>query len=169
MIRRSLKYSLICGLFLIGTFVLSFSFSINPFLDQNTLFIDVVLFGLFVGFASWEYKNYENSKFLHFWEGMTIGFFVYGIAIGTFIIFLFLYFWLDDSLLENYKVLATEYYENHRVEYLEQIGSDTYEQALLSVENATVSQLVFGTSLKKIFAAFIVTPVVSIILRKKPE
>ncbi len=169
MLRRSTKYGLVAAAFAIGIFFMTMLLGESPFLDPNQLVIDIVLFSIFVGFAAREYKSLEKGGYLHFWEGMSIGFLVYSIAILTFVLSLYVYFFIQPEALQDYESAALAYYEMKRETFEREFGKDMYQSALEDVRNVTVSQLIWGAALKKLFAAFLVTPVMSIILRKKPK
>ena len=167
MLKLSLKYSVASGLCLISLFILLKFLGINLFLDVNIILYDIALFGLFISFACWEFKNQRNNGILHFWQGMTIGFFVYSISIFVFMIFLITYVLFDDQYLTDYINQASSYYQSRKDEFVEYFGEEKYNAAQSQVSHANIYQLMTTAFLKKIGAALLTTPVVSIILRKK--
>ena len=169
MVKRALRYGLVLAVFLSGVFLLVVGLGGQPFLDPKQLLIDGVLFAIFIAFGIREFKSLDNGGYLHFWQGMSIGFMVYGIAIISFMVFLSVYFLVDEHFMSNYQEAARAYYEGKRALFEEEFGTDMYNKALDEVRNATPMALIGGAAIKKVFAAFLVTPVISLFLRKKPK
>ncbi|MEQ9403147.1 MAG: DUF4199 domain-containing protein [Cyclobacteriaceae bacterium] len=169
MVKPSIKYSILCGLFLIALFWVSVKFGSNPLLDIRHFLFDLVIFFLFIYFAAREYKTYYNDGYLHFWQGMSIAFIVYLPAAVIFTISLLLILTMDPSVIENYRLGAQAFMESKKDVLLEGISQEEYEQQYAEIRKISVSDLVISSGLKKILAGFFITPVVSIILRKKPK
>ncbi len=169
MIRISVKYGVVTSLFLMLVWALSIVFDGEPLLDPNQLIIDVVVFTIFIGFATKEFRSLSNPPVLHFWQGMTVGFVVYMVAVSLFVVVGYFYAILSENFLTNYQANALDYYSQKQELFVSEFGEEMYEKALDDVRNATISQLIWGAALKKVFAAFLVTPVISVILRKKPN
>jgi len=169
MIKSSIKYSFLCGLFLVALFWVSVKFGSNPLLDIRHFLFDIVIYFLFIYFAQKEFKTYQNEGILHFWQGMTIAFVVYLPAAVIFTICLLLIFQMDPSIMENYREGALAFLESKKVVLLEGISQEEYMQRVKDVDAITSNDLVVSSGLKKVLAGFFVTPVVSIILRKKPK
>lgn len=169
MIRPSIKYSVICGVFLIALFWLSLKFGSNPLLDAKHFFFDLSILFLFIYFANREFKTYHNEGYLHFWQGMTISLIVYLPAAVIFSLLLLLILTIDPSIMENYRLDTLAFLESKKDVLLEGISQEDYDQQKAGVKNASILDLVISSGLKKIVAGFFITPVVSIILRKKPK
>ena len=169
MLRPSIKYSILCGLFLVALFWISVKFGSNPLLDIRHFLFDLVIYFLFIYFAIREYKTYHNDGYLHFWEGMTIAFIVYLPAALIFTFSLLIVFNADPSIMENYREGAMAFLESKKDVLLEGISQEEYKLQLESIQTIKASDLVVSSGLKKILAGFFITPVVSIILRKKPK
>lgn len=169
MFKVTWKYSLLCGVFLIVLYHLSAYFGINPLINIGHLLFDILIFGLFIFFASKEYKSYHNNGILHFWQGMTIGFTVYSLGSLLFAVGLIIYFYFDDLALIKYQEAATGFLNERAEIYQEQFGEEGFTQQLHEIEQITIRDLVFSSTIKKLFAGFFITPVISIILRKQPK
>lgn len=170
MIKSTLKFSIICGVFLYVLFLLSLRFGTNPFIDLNQLLFDVVIFSLFIFFATKEYKRYQNGGILHFWEGMTVGFLLYAPAITIFIVALYVHNIFDSSILGDYKQDAMQYLEERKESFLEDMGTqEQYEAQVAAIEAINFHRLVWGAALKKILVGLFLTPIIAILLRKKPK
>ena len=169
MLKRSLKYAVVCGIFITCSFLLSLALGGNPFLDLSHLLFDVFLFGLFAGFAMYEFKRYQNQGFLRFWQGMSLGFTVYTPATLLFAIALVIYFQVSPEALAEYKSAALAFLEADKAAYLEKFSEKEYLQEIEDINSVTISSMVINSVLKKIIAGFFVTPVISIILRNNPK
>ena len=167
MLKSSLKYSILCGVFLVVLFWVSLRLGSNPFIELRHLLFDILIFSLFIYFAEREYKVYGNSGYLHFWEGMTVAFIVYLPATVIFTLGLILIVQMDHCLLANYKSEMVAMLENQKDVFLERISVQEFEQRKIDVQNVDLSDLVVGSSIKKLLVGFFVTPVISIILKKK--
>lgn len=166
--KLSLKYALICGTFLVLIFWLSFRFGSNPLIDFRHLFFDLILFALFIFFSNKEFKTYRNGGILHFWQGMTLGFFTYLPATVIFLVGVSLFFYFDPELLAGFKVEAIEFMERNKTEFLMDLSEQEYASRVKRVEEVTDGQMVASAALKKFLAGMFVSPVIAIILRKKP-
>ncbi|MEP5612153.1 MAG: DUF4199 domain-containing protein [Cyclobacteriaceae bacterium] len=169
MIKSSIKYSILCGFFLVTLFWVSVKFGSNPLLDIRHFLFDLVIYFLFIFFAQKEFKTYHNEGILHFWQGMTIAFVVYLPAAVISTVSLLLIFQMDPSIMENYREGALAFLESKKIVLLEGITQEEYMQRVNDVDAITSTDLVISSGLKKVLAGFFITPVVSIILRKKPK
>ncbi|WP_420318031.1 DUF4199 domain-containing protein [Ekhidna sp.] len=164
-----MKYSILCGLFLVGLFFISINFGSNPLLDMRHFFFDIGVFFLFIYFGGKEFKDYRNDGFLHFWQGISIGFVVLIPSVLIFSIVFYIIFQANPELLEAYKEGAKTMLVNQKELYIEKFSQEQYKQQIAAVDDETTVRLLFSTFWKKIIAGFLITPVVAIILRKKPK
>ena len=169
MFKVAIRYALIGAIFLVVLFFLSGVFGVNPLIDLSHLLFDVIIFSVFIFFAEKDYKENLGNGFLHFWQGMTIGFFVYSSATLVFSLVLGIYFQTDPSILSDYQEAATAFLESKREQYTEQFGEGGFNIQLEGIKTVTLLDLWVSSAVKKIIAGFFVTPVISIILRKKPK
>ncbi|MEM6642292.1 MAG: DUF4199 domain-containing protein [Bacteroidota bacterium] len=167
MIKTSLKYAVICGLFLSAIFIVSMKFGSNPLIDVRHFLFDLGIFFLFIFFACKEHRHFRNKGKFHFWEGISIGFVVFIPAVLFFLTVLFVLFQLYPDLIIDYRVGAREFIEGRKEVFLERFTEQEFNTQIKSIDSITSSDLMYGTLWKKLFAGFFVTPIVSIILRKK--
>lgn len=132
-------------------------------------FFDLGVFLLFIYFGGKEYKDYHNGGYLHFWQGISIGFVVIIPATLLFSGAFYVMFQANPELLEAYKEGARAMLIAKKDLYIERFSEEQYQQQLTAVDNETTLRLLFSTFWKKIIAGFLITPVVAIILRKKPK
>lgn len=169
MFKASWKYALICGVFLTVLYHLSAFFGLNPLINIGHLVFDILIFGLFIFFALKEFKTYDNEGILHFWQGMTIGFIVFGLSTVVFSMALVIFFIFDENAVINYQEAATNFLNSRAEIYKEQFGEEGFAKQLTEIQNVAVSDLIISSAVKKILAGFFITPVISIILRKQPK
>jgi hypothetical protein len=132
-------------------------------------FFDLGVFFLFIYFSGKEFKDYRNGGYFHFWQGISIGFVVIIPAVLIFSIAFYLIFQSTPELIEAYKDGARALLVEKRDIYLEKFSEDQYLEQLAAVDDETTTRLLISTFWKKIIAGFLITPVVAIILRKKPK
>ncbi len=166
--KVALKYAVVCGVFLLIIFAISFRFGSNPLIDFRHLFFDLIMFSLFVYFSNKEFKSYKNGGILHFWQGMTLGFFTYVPATLIFVVGLIIYFQVDPNLLASFKGEAIEFLRSNEQEFLEDMSKETLDSRIETIKTITAAQMIASAAFKKLMAGFFVSPVITIILRKKP-
>lgn len=169
MIRSTLKYSILCGVFLTALFFVSLNFGSNPLLDVRHFIFDLAVFFLFIFFAGKEYKDFRNEGYLHFWQGISIGFIVFIPAVLLFSFCFYVIFEQYPELIDGYKRSARAMIEDQWDFFSQELSEDQLNDQLTAVDAITTAQLVLMTVPKKLLTAFLITPVVSIILRKKPK
>lgn len=169
MIRTALKYGLICGVFLTGIFHLSFYFGSNPMVHVEHLIFDLLIMGLFIFFADKEFKTYVNNGILHFWQGMTVGFVVYGTAAVLFAVGIFIYLKISPEAVISYREEATKLLEQGRERIVETFGEAGYQSQLDKIKSMSADNMVFRTFFQKLLPGFLITPVISVILRKQTK
>lgn len=165
--KVAIKYSVLAGVFESVLFHVSRSFAVHPLIDLSHLFFDIIILAIFITIASIEFKRYRNNGYLYFWQGMSIGFLVYTPAIIVFGLFLLVYF--DEGLLIEYRQLALLLIENQKDLYIDQFGQEQYDLQCEEIRNIGKNSLIQSSIIKKLIAGFFVTPVISIVLRKKPN
>lgn len=169
MLKTSLKYAPICGVFMIVIYHLSFRLGVNPQIDLSHLLFDLVLLGIFIFFTEKDFKSNHNGGYLHFWQGMTLGFLVYAISTSLFFLSQIIYFTFDAEAVINYQDAATKFLEERSALFIEKFGDEAYQSQFYEIKQVTKWDLIWGSSVKKILAGFFITPVISIILRKQPN
>ena len=169
MIKSSVKYSILCGVFLTGLFFVSIVFGSNPLIEVRHLIFDLAIFFLFIFFAGKEHKDVRNAGILHFWQGISLGLIVFIPAALIFSLAIYVIFELDLTLVDGYKETAKALQEAQRELFLEVYSEEVLQDQIKTIDSTTSFDLVLKTFWKKLFAGFLVTPVAAIILRKKPK
>ena len=97
-----LRYAVVAAFLMIIVFLISYLIGVHPFIEMSHLFFDLFIYGLVIFFAMNEFKKVINEGVLHFWQGMTIGFFLNIFSCGIYVIFLFLIMNFDENLSLSY-------------------------------------------------------------------
>lgn len=168
MIRLSVPYAIICGVFLVILFALSFHFGLNPLMDLSQLLFDVIVFGVFGFFLIKDFKQRTENN-LHFWQGMSLSFLLSVLATSLFLVILGVYQLVDDGLVANYQEAATAFLMEKKDLYVSQFGEQAFEQQLTSIQDVTLADLMLSVGVKKLIAGLFLGPVITIILRTKPK
>lgn len=165
MIKPTIKYGVLCGVFLIALFVVLGS----AMMDMKHSFFDSIIIAVFIFFAAKEFKTYHNNGVLHFWQGMTIGFIVYSIATVLFCVTIAVLYAVNHSWLDNYILDATNQLTQHREKFPEKISESELTKKIGEIKQTTNSLLVADSFLRKLISGLFVSPIISIILRRKPS
>lgn len=165
--RIAIKYALIGGFFESLLFHIGRSFGVHPMIDLRHLLFDIFILAIVISLSVYEYKKFQKGGFLHFWEGMTMGFFVYSISVAIFGLFLIVYF--DTEMIIEYRHLALEMMNQQKEMYMEQLGQEVFDDQYNQVQTISKTRLLISALVKKLLVGFFVTPAISIVLRKKPN
>ncbi len=165
----SIKYGLICGVMSIFAFYVQFLLGINPLINLNSFFIDIVIFFGFIFFGAKEFKDYKNEGILHFWQGITVGMIIIFLASVIFTTFSSTYYLINQEVFKEYVQNAITVFENQKPKLLETISEEEYLQKLEDVKNTTISDLAITDFFKKAGVGFLVTPVIAVLLRKQSK
>lgn len=112
------------------------------------------------------YKDYSNSGFLSFAEGMTIGFVTYSLIglLSTLGIWLILQF--SPDLFEVIKAQKIELLSQNKDMIISQVGENSFEATQKSIERLTLWNVALNDGLWKIIPGMFFSIIISIILRK---
>lgn len=168
MIKSALKFSWFCGVFLAAVFQVSIWMGGNPITDFRHFLVNLVIFGVFI-FAAIKNQKDLNGRILHFWQGMTVGFWVYVLGTMLFLVYVFIYFSAEPEAISAYKASAKALLEQGKDVYISKIGEEGYLSQLEQINSTTKWDLIWRSAMQKILTGFFVTPVISIILRKQPN
>ena len=166
MYKHSIKYGIACGVFLIILFQVTYAFFSNPYIDLRQVFFDLILFGIFIFFGLNEFKKFHNNGYLQFWQGMSIGFFIYIQAVIIFVVYQWILHSVTDSYFEAYQKDAFKYLEQRREMFEEQLGKEHFEAQKRSLDELKKSTLIWHSGVKKIAVGFFATSLLSLIQRR---
>ena len=161
-----LRYAGVAAFLMIIVFLVSYYIGAHPFIEMSHLFFDLFIYGLVIYFALNEFKTVKNKGILHFWQGMSIGFFVNIFSFGIYMVFLFLIMNFDENILTSYQQQAVEFLEIKAAQYIEGFGEEQYQIQLETILETTILDMALMGGVKKFISAMLITPVLSILKRK---
>ncbi|MFN3999615.1 DUF4199 domain-containing protein [Algoriphagus sp.] len=115
------------------------------------------------------FKEYSNSGYLSFAEGMTVGFVTYGIigVLSTLGIWLVLHFSPDlFEVIKSQKIALL--FENMEM-IISQVGENSYVATEQSMQGLTPWNVALNDGIWKIIPGMFFSIIISIILRKNPN
>lgn len=161
-----LRYAGVAAFLMIIVFLVSYYIGVHPFIEMSHLFFDLFIYGLVIYFALNEFKTVNNEGILHFWQGMSIGFFVNIFSFGIYMVFLFLIMNFDENILISYQQQAVDFLEIKSAQYIEGFGEEQYQIQLETIQETTILDMALMGGVKKFISAMLITPVLSILKRK---
>ena len=112
------------------------------------------------------FKEQWNRGFLHFWEGMTMGF-IYALLVGIGSgLTVYLYLTFDPELLEGFKTLMLEQIELQKQNMGEDFTEEMYKQTVEAANNTTPGVMFGDFLLKAGGPALLATSFIAIFMRK---
>lgn len=148
-------------------------FLILMWLGENPL-ISGSMFGfffipIFVFFSIKEFKTYYNAGYLHFWQGMSIGFFCYMLLALLYALFVWVYLQsFDPEMLQAYVADRVALVMDTKSNLTAQLGEAVYEKTLADLQQVSAFDMALDSFLRKIFVGFFVTTLVSVVMRRSP-
>lgn len=165
-IRLSLRYGAI-GILLIVVMFLVFYYSGQNPLEELQMF-DLFIIPVFIFFGIKELRDRFNNRILKFWQGMTTGFFIYtSYALGSSLFIWLFTEWVDTSLVSTYIDSRLSLLEETRTTIVEEMGAESYITTYDDVKDTSQYELILDSIFKKMIIGFMITSVVSIVLKKK--
>ena len=164
--KLSLRYGAIGVLLIIIMFLVFYYSGQNP-LDELQMF-DLFIIPVFIFFGIKEFRDRFNGRFLKFWQGMTAGFITYtSYALGS-ALFIWLFIeWIDPSLVSAYVEGSLKTLEETRTTIVEEMGAEAYISTYDDVKDTSQNDLILDSIFKKMIVGFMITSVVSVVLKRK--
>jgi hypothetical protein len=161
------KYGLVGGFLIILLFFLLLWFGSNPLVSN--IYFSFFVIPLFVFFSVKEFKKYYNAGYLHFWQGMSLGFVCYMTMALLSSLFVWLYLEvLNPGLLQEYVVNRIEMMNATRENLVEQLGEETFIDALAKLKNVSPLDMALDGFFRNIFAGMFITIIIAVAMRRRP-
>lgn len=127
----------------------------------------IIPIALFLGIKF--FKDYTNSGFLSFAEGMTVGFVTYALigfiaSLGIWLVLLF-----SPELFSAIQQTKWAVFEENKEMIVSQVGLSSYQVTQASLRNMTKWDVAFNDGIWKIIPGMFFSIIISIILRKNPN
>lgn len=161
------KYALVGSLLTVVLFFILLFFDKNPLIANR--WFDFMLLPIFIFFSVKEYKKYYNSGFLHFWQGMTVGFFTcfFIAVIAAAFIWSYLSF-ASPELLQEFIIDRTNLITESKENFIEQFGEEVYRKTLADMKLVTPADMAWDDFLRKVFIGLFITSIVAVVMRRLP-
>ena len=168
LIAVPVRFGSIAGLLCIVLFVVLRLMEVNPLVESRI--VDLVLIPIFLYFGLKDFRDYRNDGIMHYWQGMTVGVITYLLMalISSVWIMIFLEL-IDPSLLSQYISDRVALIEGSKQQIAEQMGEQTYLDAKSEIYRITTLDLAIDDFLKKSIIGLMLTIMISVILRKRPN
>ena len=165
--KTAYQFGLLGGLLSIVSFY-CFTF-FNPDPTNLNLVFGYVLIPVSLFLSIKFFKDYSNSGYLSFAEGMTVGFVTYGLlalisSLGIWIILL-----VFPELFDLIKTEKIELLNQNKDLILSQVGENSFIATQQSMEKLTPWNVALNDGLWKIIPGLFFSIIISIILRKNPN
>lgn len=163
-----LKFGLIgAGINMLMFFVLHWT-GTNPLLEMRVF--DFFIIPVFIFFGIKEFRDTFNQGLMEFWQGMTVGFFIYGLIALLYSGFLWLSLqFVNPEMLQFYITESLNVINENKDLLTEEMGVENYQNSYNEVSKTTSFDLVIDSFVKKAGIGFLLTSVLSTVLKKQPK
>lgn len=167
------KYGLIGSLLAITLILVLYYSGTHPLLIPTFYDYRILLFGLFIFFGAKEFKDYYNSGFLQFWQGMIIGVIIYMIIGSVVALFLIAFSSIQPDFHQSYIDGTINGLELNKDQLLNQgpvtITEEEYNQQIEMLKETPLYYLGVDYFIKSSVLGFFITILLSVILRKSEK
>ncbi|PZX50254.1 DUF4199 domain-containing protein [Algoriphagus chordae] len=115
------------------------------------------------------FKEYGNSGYLSFAEGMSVGFVAYMLESIISLGGIWLVLLIHPDLFEQIKLSKLDVLASSKDSIVSQVGGDSFDLTLESIKNMIPFDIALNDALWKIIPGLFFTIIISIILRKNPN
>lgn len=168
--RIPIRYALIASAAAITLFCILYFAGRNPLFIPPFLDFRILLFPIFLVFGIRDYKENHNQGYLHFWQGISVGFQI--TLIISFVMSLFILVFgtvIEKGFVNEFITESIRNIESTREQLLESIGKETLEKTLELLPTTTIAHLAIDYFIKSLPYGIFLTIIISLILRKKPN
>ena len=168
LVRISGKYGAIAGIILTIGMIGMYYAGRHPLSISIAFDLRIFIFILFIFVAIREFKEDNNQGLLHFWQGLYIGIIVYLLAafITSMLMWIFAGL-IEPDYVQSFINFSIENLENNKVAVIDSLGEKRYNAAIEGLPSTTARSLAFDYFLKSMPIGFILTLILSILLRKR--
>ncbi len=165
--KTAYQFGSLGGILSVLAFITLSFFYLDP--TNLTLLFGYVITPIAIFLALKFFKEYANSGYLSFSEGMSVGFVTYILiaSISTLGILIFLV--VSPDLFEQIKLSKLEVLAKGKETILSQVGESSFEATVASIQEMTKLDVAINDGLWKIIPGLFFTIIISIILRKNPN
>ncbi|SMD33242.1 Protein of unknown function [Reichenbachiella faecimaris] len=140
----------------------------NPLMEMRVF--DFFIIPVFIFFGIKEFRDTFNQGLMEFWQGMTVGFFIYGSIALLYAVFLWMALQLADvEMLQSYITESLNVIKENKDILTEEMGADNYQSSYNEVSKTTALDIATDSLVKKAGIGFLLTSLLSTILKKQPK
>ncbi|UXX79650.1 DUF4199 domain-containing protein [Reichenbachiella carrageenanivorans] len=163
-----LKFGLIGASINIAMYFVLYLTDSNPLMEMRVF--DFFIIPIFIFFGIKEFRDIFNQRVMEFWQGMTVGFFIYGTIALLYSIFLWIALeFSDGEILQEYITESLNVIKENKDILTEEMGIDSYQSSFDEVSQTTAIDLALDSLFKKAGIGFLLTSVLSTVLKKQPK
>lgn len=163
-----IKFGLIGAAINIAMFFILHWTGSNPLLEMRVF--DFFIIPVFIFFGIKEFRDTFNQGAMEFWQGMTVGFFIYGCIALLYSAFLWVALLIVDAeMLQSYITESLNVIKENKDLLTEEMGADSYKSSYDEVSQTTAFDLVADSFVKKAGIGFLLTSLLSTVLKKQPK
>lgn len=115
------------------------------------------------------FKEYSNTGYLSFAEGMSVGFVAYMLEAIISLGGIWLVLLIHPDLFDQVKISKLDVLATNRESIVAQVGENSFDMTLESIKNMVPWDIALNDALWKIIPGLFFTIIISIILRKNPN
>ncbi|WP_339757834.1 DUF4199 domain-containing protein [Algoriphagus aquimarinus] len=115
------------------------------------------------------FKEYSNTGYLSFAEGMSVGFVAYMLEAIISLVGIWLILLIHPDLFDQVKLSKLDVLANSKESIVAQVGENSFDMTLESIKNMIPWDIALNDALWKIIPGLFFTIIISIILRKNPN
>ena len=166
--KISARYGIAGGILAIILLLVMYYIGSHPLLTSPFLDFRILLFGIFTFFTLKEYGEYHQGGILYFWQAMAGCLAVILIATTVTSCLLWLFGIWEKDFVASYVTQLTDYLHSFPQQDIDRIGKEVYDRNLRELPATNVFDLVQIYFVQGIIIGFLVTIIVSVILRRQP-
>lgn len=141
----------------------------NPDPTNLNLIFGYVLIPVSIYLSIKFFKEYSNSGYISFSEGMTVGFVTYGLLAALSTLGIWLVLFLSPELFDLIKTEKIQLLDQNKELIVSQVGQNSFDATQKSMRGLTPWNLALNDGLWKIIPGLFFSIIISIILRKNPN
>ena len=131
---------------------------------------DFFIIPVFIFFGIKEFRDTYNQGLMEFWQGMTVGFFIYGSIALVYSLFLWVAIQLaDPEMLQAYITQSLNVINENKDILTEEMGADSFRSSYDEVSKTNSFDLAADSFVKKAGIGFLITSLLSTVMKKHPK
>lgn len=155
----------------IGAAIFALIFIVYFFLGSNALIeteiVNIFILPIFLFFGIKEFRDSYNDRLLKYWQGMTAGFFIYGVFSVLAALFVWTFINIDPSILDGYVQHHLIELEGNKDTLVNEFNQEKYDVLVSDMKNTTARVIAIDDLLRRLGTGLLMTSIISLVMRKK--